>query len=111
MGSTVVQFREEYYEYRVDKDPEKRPITIGMLDAAWEADKVSTYLLEMAEATELNLFDIAKLLGMCQDDAFIVWEEDLDADCPADWLHRFQSCINDVVGGDNVQFTMDIWDP
>ncbi len=38
MGSTVVQFREEYYKYGVDEDPEKRPLTIGMIDDAWTVD-------------------------------------------------------------------------
>mmetsp|Transcript_47410 Transcript_47410/g.100751 ORF Transcript_47410/g.100751 Transcript_47410/m.100751 type:complete len:141 (+) Transcript_47410:268-690(+) len=64
----------------------------------------------MAKAPELNLFNLAKFLGMYRDDGEIVWEGDLNTDFLADWLHRFQSCIN-VVGGDDVQFTMDIWKP
>ena len=65
----------------------------------------------MAEAPELNLFDLEKFLGMYRDDGEIVWEGDLNTDFLTDWLHRFQSCINYVEGGEGVKFMMDIWKP
>ncbi len=89
MGSTVVQFRKEYCEYRVDEDPGNRPITIRMLDATWTADIAADYILEMAEEPELNLFNLEKFFGMYQDDGEIVWEGDLKAEFLVDWLHRF----------------------
>ncbi len=33
---------------------------------------------------------------MYQGNGEIVWEGDLEAEFIADWLHRFQSCVDDV---------------
>ncbi len=64
MGSTDMQFRERYYNYGVKTDTKERPVTIGGLDIEWMVDAVTAYLLEIPEAPELNLFDLAKLFGM-----------------------------------------------
>ncbi len=46
MGNTIVSFREKYYEYGVDPDPDRRGLTIGGFESAFLADLEATYIFE-----------------------------------------------------------------
>ncbi len=107
MGNTIIQFRDKYYEYGVHEDAAERPLAIGSLDAAFNADMVADYLLEMAE----DHFDMTHFFGQYRDDGQIVFEGERSVEDLEQWLYRFQDRINNVVGEETIQFTMEVWKP
>ncbi len=46
MGNTIVSFREKYYKYGVDPDPDCCGLTIGGFESAFLADLEATYIFE-----------------------------------------------------------------
>jgi hypothetical protein len=46
MGNTIVCFREKYYEYGVDPDPDRCGLTIGRFESAFLADLEATYIFK-----------------------------------------------------------------
>jgi len=107
MGNTLVMFRDKYYEYGVVDDPTKKTLTIGGYDSAWLADMVGSYIFDLAE----DQFGLLKYLGLYRDDGNIVFDRVRSSDEIGDWLTNFQSKVNEIVGNDSIQFTMDIWKP
>jgi hypothetical protein len=107
MKNTIVMFREKYYEYGTIDDAMERALTIGGYDSAWLADLVASYILELAE----NKFEATRFFGMYRDDGNLVFSGVRSAEELSDWLADFQSRVNEIVGGDYIQFTMDIWKP
>ena len=77
------------------------------LDAAFNADMVADYLIEKAEEE----FALTKFFGIYRDDGEIVFEGEQSTAELEQWLYWFQERINQIVGGKEIQFTMDIWKP
>jgi hypothetical protein len=46
MGNSIVSYREKYYEYGVDPDPDRRGLTIGRFESAFLADLEATYIFK-----------------------------------------------------------------
>ncbi len=46
MGNTIVSFREKYYKYGVDPNPNRRGLTIGGFESAFLADLEATNIFE-----------------------------------------------------------------
>jgi hypothetical protein len=46
MGNTIVSFLDNYYEYGVDPDPERRGLTIGGFESAILADLEASYIID-----------------------------------------------------------------
>ena len=107
MGNTIVTFRDKFYEYGVNADPMERGLTIGGYDSAWLADMVAGYLLELAD----DHFAMTSFFGMYRDDGNVIFEGEKSNDDIKDWLAHFQAKVNEDVGGNDIQFTMDIWRP
>ena len=107
MGNTIITFRDKYYEYGVSEDPMERGLTIGGYDSAWLADMVAGYLLDLAE----NHFEMTTFFGMYRDDGNVVFDGIRSADELKTWLAEFQAKVNSDVGGNDIEFTMDIWKP
>ena len=108
MANTLIQFREKYYKYgEGGEDALERALTIGGYDSAWMADMVAGYILELAN----DHFDLARCFGIYGDDGNVVFEGCKSANELAGWLATFQSKVNEIVGSDDIKFTMDIWKP
>ena len=106
MANTLVTFRDKYYEYGVEEDPEMRALTIGGYDSAWYADMVASYILDVAE----NHFSMTQFFGIYRDDGNVVFEGNRTCKELQSWLHDLQDHVNIITDGD-IQFTMDIWKP
>lgn len=107
MGNTLVMFRDKYYEYGTADDPFERSLTIGGYDSAWMADLVGGYIFDLAE----DHFNMTKFFGLYRDDGNVAFEDVRSIDDLKQWLHDFQSRVNEIVGNDGIKFTMDIWKP
>ena len=107
MGNTLITFREKYYEYGVQSNPDDRGLTIGGYDSAWLADMVAGYILERAQ----HLFDDTLFFGIYRDDGNVVFDGNREIDELKTWHANFQSKVNEIVGDDSIKFTMDIWKP
>jgi hypothetical protein len=70
MGNTIVSFRDRYYEYGVDPDPNRRGVTIGGFESAFLADLEATYIFEkLHHLLEQHI----RLVGTYRDDKIIVF--------------------------------------
>ena len=107
MGNTIITFRDKYYEYGVSDDPMEKGLTIGGYDSAWLADMVAGYLLDLAESH----LEMTTFFGMYRDDGNVVFDGIRSADELKTWLAEFQTKVNSNVGGNDIEFTMDIWKP
>ena len=54
MSNCLINFGEEYFQYRKEKDSLKRALPIGGFDSAWLADLVACYILERTEQVWKN---------------------------------------------------------
>ena len=97
MGTTIVMFRDKYYEYGVSNDPMEKGITICGYDSAWLTDMVAGYLLELAE----RHFEMTTFFGMYRDDGNVVFDGNRSAEELTIWLadFQFQARVNSDVGG------------
>ena len=71
MGNTVLRYQEEYFQYGIDNDPEGRLLIILLLDAAFNADLVAAYLLDITE----NNFIMTIFFSQYQDNGEVVFDE------------------------------------
>ena len=46
MGTTIVSFRDKYYEYRVNPDSDQQGLTIGEFESAFLADLEASYIFD-----------------------------------------------------------------
>ena len=108
MTNTLIMFQDQYYLYDGDLKPEERGLTIGGYESAWLADLVMSYLLE---ATYDSLYNPMHYFGMYRDDGLAVFKGQRFTKEIQDWLHAFQSDVNDIAGNEFLKFTAVIWDP
>ena len=107
MRNTLLMFRDNYYEYGTADNAAEKVLTIGGYDSAWLADLVGSYIFDLAE----DQFQLLKFLGLYRDDGNIVFNGIKTTEEIVGWLTNFQTRVNEIVGDDSIQFTMDIWRP
>ena len=54
---------------------------------------------------------MTRYFGLYRDDGNVVFEGVRSAEDLVNWLSRFQTRVNEIVEGEEIQFTMDIWKP
>ena len=71
MGNTIISFRDKYYEYEVDPNPDRHQgLTIGGLKSAFLTDLEATYLFEKLN----HIFEAhTKLIDTYHNDKIIVF--------------------------------------
>eukprot|EP00957_Ditylum_brightwellii_P158045 12030788-Ditylum_brightwellii.AAC.1 len=111
MKSTLIQLRDKYYKYKgaagASVDKEDIGLAIGGFESAWHADLVTSYLLEMTE----NRFTKTITKGIYCDDGLVMFSGVKSRRELRRWQKRFQQQINNITGGDFLQFTVEIWMP
>ena len=105
MNSTLLTFIDKYYEYDGDQDPEDKGLTIGGYESAWLADLVGAYIL----ANTRQHFEKAIFDGLYRDDGFAIMEGKWTYNQIVNWRNGFQKSVNELAGGDYLQFTCSLW--
>ena len=107
MGNTLITFGGKYWEYGGVPDVYEKGLTIGGYESAFLADLVAAYILENTQ----QFFDEAKFDGIYRDDGLVVLNGKKSTAWIEDWLNnKFQAKVNQLLGSEGLQFTMDIWD-
>ena len=107
MALCLISFDGKYYEYRGDGDKNDKGLAIGGYKSAFLANLVASYLLEKSK----RFFNDTKFHGIYRDDGFVVFNGKKNLVDSNLWLTKFQKEINEITGGEFLQFTMDIWKP
>jgi hypothetical protein len=108
MGNTIVSFRDRYYEYGVDNDPNRRGLTIGGFESAFLADLECSFIFEKLQ----HLFvHHTYFVGTYRDDEIIVFRGQRSNEWLHSWLQTFQHEVDRLLGTLDIQFTMEIWRP
>ena len=108
MGNTIVSFRDKYYEYGVNPDPDRRGLTIGGFESAFLADLEATYLFDKLN----HIFEShTKFIGTYRDDEIVVFRGNQSNEWLSSWLSTFQREVNRLLGTIDIQFTMEVWRP
>jgi hypothetical protein len=108
MGNTIITFRDKYYEYGVDPNPDRRGLTIGGFESAFLANLEASYIFDKLD---ILMMRHVKFLGTyCNDEIIIFWGNQSD-DWLHNWLKYFQKEVDWLLGTVNIQFTMEIWQP
>ena len=105
MGTTYLQFQDSYYEYDGDKVPDERGLTIGGYESAWLADMVAAYI--MLETTDQ--MRNARYKGMYRDDGIAILKGRYTYQQIVQWRNAFQAKVNQLTGGDYLQYTCEVW--
>lgn len=110
MANTMVTFNGKYYEYG-GTEVESKGLTIGGYESAFLADLVAAFILENLEDLFQN--DEGQTYSkIYRDDGFkveLVANRTVEEIC--NWYGNFQSRVNELIGSDSLQFTMEIWKP
>ena len=105
MGSTLLCFKDGYYEYNGGESIEEKGLAIGGYESAFLADLVAAYLLELTK----DNFYLACYYGIYRDDGIVVFHGNWTTVHIAQWLERFQSHVNTIVGNTHLIFTASVW--
>ena len=108
MGNTIHSFRDKYYKYGVDPNPNRRGLTIGGFESAFLADLEATYIFEKLHHL---LEQHVRFIGTYHDDIIIVFQGNRSNKWLKNWLSIFQKEVNQLLGNVDIQFTMEIWQP
>jgi hypothetical protein len=108
MGNTIVSFRDKYYEYGVDPDPNRRGLTIGSFESAFLADLEATYIFEKLHRL---LEQHVRFIGTYYNDEIILFWGNRLNEWLKNWLSIFQKEVDRLLGNVDIQFTMEIWRP
>ncbi len=104
MGNTIVSFRDKYYEYGVDPNPDCQGLTIGGFELAFLAD-----LLEASDIFDKLSYILKRCIqffGTFHDNKIIVFQGSRSNKWLYDWLNTFQSQVDRLLGTLDSQFTM-----
>jgi hypothetical protein len=108
MGNTIVSFRDKFYEYGVDPNPDHQGLTIGGFESAFLADLEASYIFDkLSYILERHV----QFVGTYRNDKIIVFWGSRSNEWLHDWLNTFQSKVNQLLCTLNIQFTMEIWQP
>jgi hypothetical protein len=105
MSSTLFTFQDQYYEYDGEEAPDDRGLTIGGYESAWLADLVGAFILDNTQ----HLFQDTIFHGFYRDDGFAVFKNTCSYSQLAEWRHNFQLAVNDLAGGQYLQYSLSIW--
>ena len=105
MGATIVQFRNEYWEYGGDAAVKDKGLTIGGFESAWIADVVMAWIMEEAG----DLFEEAIYKGIYRDDGIVLFKGNKKKRDVIRWLGRFQKRVNELTNSNRLQFTAEVW--
>ena len=103
-----MSFRDTYYEYGVDPDPDRRGLTIGGFESAFLADLEATYIFDKLK----HLLDRhVHFIGTYRDDEIVVFRGQRSDAWLSNWLAIFQREVDRLLGTLDIQFTMEVWRP
>ena len=105
MSSTLICFQDKHCDCDGDKDPEEKGLTIGGYESAWLADLVGAYVLDNTQ----QHFEQTEHHGLYQDDGFAVFKGQWKYKDISEWRDNFQQSVNELAGGDYLQFTCSVW--
>jgi len=108
MLSTLLSFRDKYYQYHGGDENGERGLSIGGIESAFLADLVAIYLLK--ETIDLYGDEHPFKVVYCDNDIYVT-KEKWDVENLRTWLHSFQQQVEIIGGSRHVQFTGVIWDP
>jgi hypothetical protein len=106
MGNTIVSFRDKYYKYGVNPNPNHRGLTIGGFESAFLADLEATYIFEKLHHL---LEQQVRLIGTYRNDEIIVFWGNRSNKWLKNWLSIFQKEVDQLLRNVDIQFTMEIW--
>jgi hypothetical protein len=105
MGNTIVSFREKYYKYGVDPDPNRCGLTIGGFKSAFLADLEATYTFEKLHHL---LEQQVRFIGTYRGNKIIVFRGNKLNKWLKNWLTIFQKEVDRLLETTDIQFTMEI---
>ena len=70
MGNTIITFRDKYYEYGVDPNPDRRGLTIGGFESAFLANLEASYIFDKLD---ILMMRHVKFLGTYCNDEIIIF--------------------------------------
>ncbi len=106
MGNTIITFRDKYYEYGVDPDPDQRGLTIGGFDSAFLADPETTCIFDKLSNL---MMEHLKFLETYRDNELIIFQGNRSDDWLHNWMKIFQQEVDQLLVTVDIQFTMQIW--
>jgi hypothetical protein len=108
MGNTIVSFRDRYYEYGVNPDPDHRGLTIGGFESAFLANLEATYIFDkLKHLLERHVH----FIGTYRNDEIVVFCGQRSDAWLLNWLSTFQREVDRLLGTLDIQFTMEVWRP
>eukprot|EP00957_Ditylum_brightwellii_P087452 6657029-Ditylum_brightwellii.AAC.1 len=111
MKSTLIRFRDHYYQYKGAAGASANDEDIGLVidgyKSAFFANLVASYLLKKME----NQFIETIIKGIYFDDGLMVFSGIMGKMMLRQWRNKFQQQINIITGGDFLKFTVEIWMP
>ena len=106
MTSTILSFRDKYYNYYGKVEAKKKGLIIGGFESAWLADLVMAFLLDQPMTN--THFDDTYFAGIYRDDGIIIFKREYSVKDIEAWLTIFQNAINYFTGINYLQFTVEI---
>ena len=105
MSSSLLTFRNKYYKYNGGASVDEKGLAIGGYESAFLVDLVAAYLFDLCS----DNFNITKFYSIYRDDGIIVFRGKWTTCHIADWLKKFQSHVNTIVGNAHLIFTALVW--
>eukprot|EP00957_Ditylum_brightwellii_P049966 3787594-Ditylum_brightwellii.AAC.1 len=112
MKSTLIQFKGHYFIYQgaakgKEISDEDVALAIGAYESAFLADIVASYVFD--ETDECFVKCIYR--GIYRYDGYVAFAGRRNKCEIKVWLRKYQSLVNELVGGDYLQFTTKLWLP
>eukprot|EP00957_Ditylum_brightwellii_P100440 7655801-Ditylum_brightwellii.AAC.1 len=112
MKSMLIQFRGQYYVYKgttkgKELSDEDVALAIGAYELAFLANIVASYMFEESGECFINCV----FRGIYQDDGLVVFIGKRNKHKIQEWLRKYQSLMNELTGGNYLQFTTELWLP
>jgi hypothetical protein len=108
MGNTIVSFRDKYYKYGVNPNPNHHGLTIGSFKSAFLADLEATYIFKKLHHL---LEQHVRFIGTYRADKIIVFWGNRSNESLKNWLSIFQKEVDQLLRNVDIQFIMEIWQP
>ncbi len=86
MGNTIVSFRDKYYKYGVDPNPNRHGLTIGGFESVFLADLEATYIFEKLHHL---LEQHVRFIGTYRNDKIIMFQGNRSNKRLKNWLSIF----------------------
>ena len=117
MSKQIVQFDGTYYKYK-GNDPNDPGLTIGGYESAFGSDLVVSMLFDIIKPklfTQIKLHNSINpqkliLNEIYRDDGILITKTKWTIPMFEEWINKFQQKVNNILGSDKLQFTLDIWE-